>query len=73
MDSEFSDIDIGARIEYKKVRKILELDPRVFKPCEIKQLEKGMLRKQTYLVHFNGKKWDILIIGNNGIERYILE
>ncbi len=73
MDNEFSNIDIGARIEYRKMRRILELDPRVFKPCEIKQLEKGMLRKQTYLVHFDGKKWDILIIGSNGIERYIFE
>ena len=73
MDNGFSDIDIGARIEYKKMKKILELGPRVFKLCEIKQLEKGMLCKQAYLVHFDGKKWDILIIGSNGIERYVLE
>lgn len=73
MSKEPDSIDIGARIEYKKVKKILELDPRVFKPCEIKQFEKGLLHKQTYLVHFDGKKWDILIIGSNGIERYILE
>jgi len=64
---------IGAKIEYKKVKKVLELNPRVFRPCEIKDFEKGVLRKQVYFVHYDGKKWDIVKISNNGIERYILE
>ncbi|OYT51637.1 MAG: hypothetical protein B6U73_01525 [Desulfurococcales archaeon ex4484_204] len=66
-------VDAGFRIEYKKVKEVLELNPRVFRPCEIKDFEKGFLRKQIYFVHFNGRKWDILRISNNGIERYILE
>lgn len=63
----------NVKIEYKNVRKILELNPRVFRPCEIKDFEKGILRKQIYLVHFDGKKWDIMRINNSIIERYIFE
>jgi len=62
---------ISAGVEYKKIRKILELDFRVFRPCEIKEIEKGFLRKQLFLIHFDGRKWDVLRIGDNEIERYI--
>ena len=65
--------NVGTKIEYKRVKTILELDSKIFHPCEIKEFEKGVLRKQIYFVHFNGKKWDILRISNNKIERYILE
>ena len=66
---------IGVNIEagYKKIKKVLELNPRVFRPCEVKEIEKGILRKQTYFVHFDGKKWDIVRVSNNIVERYILE
>ncbi len=74
MDEEFSTgIDVNARIEYRKVRKVLELNPRAFRPCEVKEFEVGVIRKQVYFVHFDGKRWDIIRISGNGIERYILE
>ncbi|BEP18027.1 hypothetical protein PYJP_13790 [Pyrofollis japonicus] len=64
---------ISARIEYRRAKKIVELDAKVFKPCNVKELEKGLLHKNTYLIHFDGEKWDILRITSKGeIERYIL-
>ncbi|RUM47308.1 MAG: hypothetical protein DSY37_02655 [Hyperthermus sp.] len=68
-----TDIGMNAKIEYKKVKRILELNPKVFRPCEIKEFEKGVLRKQVYFIHFDGKRWDIIRISGSGIERYILK
>jgi len=61
------------RVEYKRVREILELDPKTFPPCYIKEFERDTLRKQRFFVHYDGKRWDVLKISGNRIERYIIE
>jgi len=69
MDKSSFDISVG----YKKTKKVLELDPKNFQPCTIKQLERGTFRKQIFLIHYDGEKWDILEIGNKYIKRYLFE
>jgi len=59
--------------EYKRVRKILELDSKVFSPCVVKEFERGTLRKQSFFVHYDGKRWDVLKIDSSGIKRYVFE
>ena len=66
-------LNASARMEYKKIKKVLEYNPRIFRPCEIKEFEKGVFRRAMYLVHFDGKRWDILKIAGNNVERYLLE
>jgi len=67
MDKSNIDISVG----YKKTKKVLELDPKNFLPCTIKQFERGTFRKQIFLIHYDGKKWDILEISNKYIKRYL--
>jgi len=61
------------RVEYKRIKEVLELNPKIFPPCHIKEAESGTLRKQRFFVHYDGKRWDVLKISSNRIERYILE
>ena len=63
--------NINTKIEYSKVRKTLELDPKIFVPCQVKQFSLGIIRQRNYFVHFDGKKWDVLIISGDKIERLI--
>ena len=66
-------MDASAKVEYRRIRKILELDPKIFQPCIVKEFERGILRKHRFFVHYDGKRWDILKISSDKIERYILE
>jgi hypothetical protein len=43
--AEEPEAPVSARIEYRRAKKIVELDAKVFKPCNIKELEKGLLHK----------------------------
>jgi len=60
------------RVEYRRIRKVLELDPKAFPPCYVKEFERGVLRRQRFFVHYDGRRWDILKIGDR-VERYIIE
>jgi len=64
-------VELGAGVKYERIRRILELDPKVFLPCNIKEFEIGTLRKQKFFVHYDGKRWDVLKISSDGIERYV--
>jgi len=44
-----------------RIRKTLTLDKRIFKPCEIKEKEAGLVRKKFLFVHFNGRQWKLLL------------
>lgn len=51
-------------LEYKKLEKILTLDPRVFKPCEGKEVAQWSWRRlktEKWLVHLTKytNKWKI--------------
>jgi len=61
------------RVEYKRVRKVLELDPKIFSPCNIREFERGTIHKQRFFVRYDGRIWDILKISDDKIERYILK
>jgi len=62
-----------AKVEYKKVRTVLEFDSKVFRPCEIKHFERGILYRQDYFIHYDGRRWDVLKFSKNEWERYIFE
>lgn len=50
-------------VKYEKLQKILTLDPRVFKICEVKEVEEWSwkrLRNVKFLVHLKYKgKWSV--------------
>jgi hypothetical protein len=60
-------------VEYKKLKTILVLDPKIFQPCQVKGFVEGILRRTHYFIHFDGKKWDILRVSSGSIKRFILE
>lgn len=66
-------VTVKLGLEYRKLKQVMILDRRVFKPCEIKQIDRGFVRRKTYLVHFDGQRWDVLEIARNGIRRYIFQ
>jgi len=47
---------------YKKISVSQVLDAKIFKVCEIKEKEIGIIRKKFQYVHFDGKQWRILQI-----------
>jgi hypothetical protein len=47
-------------IEYKMVRKTLQLDPKFFPECVTKQVEAGFIRKRILFVHRYADRWEIL-------------
>lgn len=54
-------------LKYEKLQKILTLDPRVFKPCEAKEVEEWSwkrLRNRKFLVHLQKytNKWNITLL-----------
>lgn len=59
---------IAASVTFKKIRKVLELDSKIFKPCSIKVISRGIMKKSYYFVHYDGKQWDILIVEDRHIK-----
>jgi hypothetical protein len=51
---------IEAPIRVTREKKIVELDKKVFKVCEIKERQIGTLRKKFVYIHFDGKEWHVL-------------
>lgn len=49
------------KIEYKKAKKIIEINPKVVGICEIKEYEIGVIKKRPFYIHFDGKVWNILM------------
>ena len=54
-------VQIKFPIQYENLKKIEVLDKKVFKVCEIKEKEVGKLRKKFVFIHFDGKKWELLV------------
>lgn len=56
-------IAAGFKAEFKRLHKILTIDPKFFPECVVKQIESGFclkkLKRVIYLVHFKEGKWDI--------------
>ena len=68
-------MEIEAKAEYEKKHATLILDPRIFDLCKVKQVELGLLRKRIIFVHYDGKRWDILVYNTvtNTSNRYLME
>ena len=58
-------ISVSATFESKKMHKIFTLDPRIFKRCEVKEVEVWRWRKMKkvkWLVHLRYKgRWSVKI------------
>lgn len=52
---------IESPIRYERLKKSVVLDRKIFKICEVKEKEFGRLSKKSLFIHYDGKKWDILI------------
>jgi hypothetical protein len=55
-------LNLQAKIEHKKLYKILELDPKVFPECHSKEVRSWRWRKirhVIFVVHHKGDSWDI--------------
>jgi hypothetical protein len=46
--------------EYKIMKKIHQLDPRVFPECMTKQVEIGFFRKRMLFIHRYPDQWSVL-------------
>jgi len=58
---------ISLGYERKKIEFVEELNPSKYRPCEIKILKRGVLKKTEIHVHFDGSGWHVLVIGAGGI------
>jgi hypothetical protein len=47
---------------YERIRSTTILDERIFKVCDIKEKEIGIVRRWLLYLHFNGKTWKILLL-----------
>lgn len=50
---------------YEKSKKTLILDNKIFETCKVKFIETGFLRKKFVFVHFDGKRWNILLVNKD--------
>jgi hypothetical protein len=56
---------IEAPIRVTREKKIVELDKKVFKVCEIKEKEIGTLHKKFVFIHFNGREWHVFLANSD--------
>lgn len=52
--------NFGAK--YERSKKSVVLDNKVFEKCKIKMIEQGLLSKSHTFVHFDGERWNILLM-----------
>jgi hypothetical protein len=65
--------ELPLKIELKRVKKILEIDPKLYRICDIKESERGIVRKRSFHIHFDGKGYTVLEISGDGFNVYRLE
>ncbi|KPV63638.1 MAG: hypothetical protein AOA66_0770 [Candidatus Bathyarchaeota archaeon BA2] len=62
-------------IEYKRIKLTTVLDGRLFKICDIKEKEIGIVRKRFLYLHYDGNMWKVLSITPDlsEVEYFVLE
>ena len=63
----------GLGFEYRRAVKAAVLDPKVFPVCRVKEVDLGLLRRVKYFIHFDGRRWSVLRVTSDRIEKYVFE
>lgn len=54
--------NITIEVGWKKIKKTIEVDPKIFPICSIKEHEFGVVRKRVVYIHRDKDQWHLLVL-----------
>lgn len=69
-----SAVRVESPIKFKRTKQEIIADKRFFTICEIKEKESGLIKKEFFYTHFDGKKWEFVTVKpGSPPRRYVIE